>query len=73
VALNLMKGCKNKHYAGENASMAWESLKNNLELLFAEKQSRQFSLKKDKTQISGLLSLKITVACNDEESSHGKV
>jgi hypothetical protein len=52
VAINLVKGCKNKDYADGNASMAWERLKNNLEpssapsMVKLEKQFRQCSLKK---------------------------
>jgi hypothetical protein len=47
LALNLVKGCKNKDYADGNASMAWERLKNRFEASFApslvklEKQFRQ--------------------------------
>jgi hypothetical protein len=52
VALNLVKGCKNKDYADGNASLAWERLKNKYEqqsapsLVKMEKQFRQSALKK---------------------------
>jgi hypothetical protein len=52
VAFNLVKGCKNKDYADENASMSWERLKNKFEpssassLVKLEKHFRQCTLKK---------------------------
>jgi hypothetical protein len=53
VAFNLVKGWKNKDYAGRNARMAWERLRNKFEpssspsLVEIEKQFLHCSLKKE--------------------------
>jgi hypothetical protein len=67
MAFNLVKGCKNKAYADDNASMAWERLKNKYEpqsapsLVKMEKKFRQSALKKG--QYPDIFGIYLKISC----------